>query len=369
MFIVGLIFGVVSWVLASFGYVFQRKGQLQAMETGTSILRNCSWLFGQTIALLRTPVYMVALSMTSQISLSVIPIFSIYMIILSSWIVLNTQLTRYDVYPLIFFTPGMVIIIIASHVKQPDIKSKDLNEYIFSTGSIWLLILAFIILVTIGFFVYRIIHNFEMIKRHIEALNFSEQQAFEQSDASSTKSADPIIPEVHVMSYRWGLIPMIYFPFVSALFGTLSNTVAKWLLIVYRDDIHHHDSGNQNMGVAYVIVLGVLNLLFMVLNLYFLNKWFRYFEPIHIIPLERTSNLICNILCGGIVYKEFKEYDYLRTCGIFLGCGFCIIGAAVFMSQKDKEYQEKDFLRDEVISQASFSTISEDSVKGLITLK
>ena len=74
---------------------------------------------------------------------------------------------------------------------------------------------------------YRIIHNFEMIKRHIEALNFSEQQAFEQSDVSSTKSADPIIPEVHVMSYRWGLIPMVYFPFVSALFGTLSNTVAK----------------------------------------------------------------------------------------------------------------------------------------------
>lgn len=371
MLFLGLLFGVVSSVLSSFGYVFQRKGRLQALETGNTYLKNCNWIFGQFIAILRTPIYMVALSLTSQTTLSIVPIFSIYMIILASRLILHNELTWNDFFSTWFFTPGMVLIIIGSHVKQPDIKSTQLGDYVFSTGSIWLLIGAFVSLVFIGIFVYRIINSFEIVQQRIQTLNFSERGTFENSETHTEMSADPIIPPAKILSYRWGLLPMVYFPFLAALFGTLSNTVAKCLIIVYHDDIHHHVHGSEGFGVAYCVLLGALNVVFMVLNLFFLNKWFRYFEPIHIIPLERTSNLICNLLCGGIVYKEFQYYNFYRTAAIFVGCGLCIVGAMIFMTKKDQDLKEKDFIRDEILSQASFGSChcSEASVKALVTLK
>lgn len=313
---------------------------------------------------------MIALSLTSQISLSIIPILSIYMIVLASWIVLDAKLTKYDFWTCLFFTPGMVLIIIGSHVHQPSIKSHELGDYVFSTESIILFMVSLLILVTIGVFVYYILGSYDVIRRRIETLNFSEQSAFNQTEDSNTsRSSEPIIPQVGILSYRWGLVPMVYFPFLAALFGTLSNAVAKCLLIVYHDDIKHHEEGNQGLGVFAVVGLAGLNIFFMVLNLIFLNKCFRYFDPIHIIPLERTSNLMCNILCGGVIFKEFQFYTWARTSIIFVGCGFCIIGAIIFMNKKDEELQEKDFMRDEILSQASFSTMSSASVKEIITLK
>lgn len=88
---------------------------------------------------------------------------------------------------------------------------------------------------------------------------------------------------------------------------------------ILHDDYLHHEEDNPTLGLKKTIAVAVFNASLIFLNLFLLNKCIQYFEPIYIIPMKKVALLTNNILCGGIILKEFKEYNVYMALGIGIG--------------------------------------------------
>ena len=132
--------------------------------------------------------------------------------------------------------------------------------------------------------------------------------------------------------------------------------MVRALLIVYEDDMKHHEEGGNSFGVISIVMLVLVNLMLMGMSLFYLNKCLQYFEPIYIIPMIKVSTLFNNILWGGIIYQEFDFYNPQKTMGIIVGTILCFVGASFYIFKKDEVVNTKGSDEEGAISWASYGT-------------
>lgn len=67
------------------------------------------------------------------------------------------------------------------------------------------------------------------------------------------------------------------------------------------------------------------------LSFILLNKGLQYYEPLYLLPLEKVSLIINNLLCGGILLHEFNELKPQQIVFLILGAVLCVIGVIIFI--------------------------------------
>ena len=180
--IAGIIFGVIYWVLSSIGQIIQKKGHLQAEREKKNFLFNLKWIFGQLLWLASVPINIIAISMTSQTALSMLPALSIIFVSIWSWLFLDTVFTKYEFFSLIFLVPGTTTIFFYSNIPKEKISTSELSEYVYSPESIFLICFVLWANLVFGVIVYYILHNFYAIKESIKQINM---EIWAQSDRYS----------------------------------------------------------------------------------------------------------------------------------------------------------------------------------------
>ena len=219
------------------------------------------------------PIFIVAMSMTSQTALSILPAMSIILVTIWSCIFLDSEFTKWEFMSLSFLIPGTTIVLVFSNVPKRDISASELKDYVYSGGSIALITIAIILNVIGSVAVYFVLNHFRRIKQTIELLN---DEFRSETQTTSSMENMGIIPKIDIRSYKWSVVPMLYFPYFSSFFGTLSNTMVRALLIIYDDDVKETEEGGNSFGVISIVFLIIINLGLMGISLVYLNKCLQY---------------------------------------------------------------------------------------------
>jgi hypothetical protein len=208
---------------------------------------------------------------------------------------------------------------IFSSIDEQHIHSDELEDYVYSTGSILLITFAFIFNAIGGIIVYQVLRSFDKIQERIKQLNYDLAPAANNTSQIARTENNEVMAKVDILSYRWSAVPLVYFSFFASFFGTLSNTMLRGLVIIVDDDFLNHDDGDEKFGVAQMIILIIINIVLMIVSLVYLNKCLQYFDTIYIIPMVKVFTLMNTIICGGVVYKEFDEYGPGDAAGMAVG--------------------------------------------------
>ena len=62
-----------------------------------------------------------------------------------------------------------------------------------------------------------------------------------------------------------------------------------------------------------------------------------------LIPIYQSSVILNNLLCGGIVFREFDHYEWQQLLVIVIGTGICVCGILIILRKfelvhnKDKQ--------------------------------
>jgi len=273
--------GMLSTFIQSIGQIVQKKGHMLALRSGTSFICNPTWMLGQSLNLIAVPIFVVSISNTSQTAQSILPALSIILITIWSCILLGSEFTRWEALSMTFLIPATIILFIFSSVEKQDIHSDELESYVYSTGAITLLVLAFVLNAAGGLIVYHILERFEQIKARIlqlsgDSTNFStrdtDAQTLQGSMTRTERSGTTLAPSIDILSYKWSAIPLIYFSYFASFFGTISNTMLRGLTIIVDDDYLNHEDGDERFGAGSMVGLVIINIALMFISLFYLNK-------------------------------------------------------------------------------------------------
>mmetsp|Transcript_25310 Transcript_25310/g.28067 ORF Transcript_25310/g.28067 Transcript_25310/m.28067 type:complete len:323 (-) Transcript_25310:61-1029(-) len=316
-------------------------GHMRAIEKNINYIREPFWVLGFGLITISIPIYSFSLVFASQTAMSMVPTMSILFVMFWSWLLLNEKLSRYEIFAILFLAPGTFMIILSCNVADTDMKSSAFHDYIFSNQSILFLSIIAAIFVIGGAVSMHIIKAHEKMDKHIENTTHSDND-----DTQSVSSSNISFSEV--LSYRWNLVPMLYFPWFAGLSCCLASTMTKSWFLMFDEDDTHHENIISKIGETQGIILMANILIFTFVSFFLLNKALLHFEPIYILPFEKVSLLINNLLCGGIILDEFNKISVAQLVGFTTGTLLCIIGVFIFLKKKDKSEQMKDFMKEEI---------------------
>ncbi|CAI2373213.1 unnamed protein product [Moneuplotes crassus] len=340
--LIGCFISLVSSVIATLGYAIQKMGHVKAIGQKENYLKEPLWIAGFGLIILSTPIYSFSLVFASQTAMSMVPTFSILFVMFWSWLLLNEKLTKYEVLAILFLGPGTFIIILSCNVEEPEIKSNAFQDYIFSNQSLLFLSILGALFILGGAL------SMHIVKSHAKMDKEIEQTTAEDKDDEICSVASSNISLEEVLNYRWNLVPMLYFPWFAGLFCCLASTMTKSWFLFLEERMPMHLNIFDKFGDPQGMFL-LLNICFFTfLSFYLLNKALYYFEPIYVLPFEKVSLLINNLLCGGIILDEFTKISLNQVIGFIIGTILCIIGVLIFLKKKDESIQMKDFIKEEI---------------------
>jgi len=145
MLIAGILIGILSIMLSSFGQIVQKKGHVIAAKAGKHYICTGTWMVGQFLALCGVPIFIIAISMTSQTSLSILPALSIILVTIWSCIFLDSEFTKWEFMSLAFLIPGTTVVLIFSNVPKQEIGAYDLKDFVYSPQSIVFITIAILL--------------------------------------------------------------------------------------------------------------------------------------------------------------------------------------------------------------------------------
>lgn len=207
MLLLGLLFGFGNAFFDSLGFVVQKKGHLEAAEQKKYFLTHYTWILGQASTILAVPFLIAALSLSSQTALSFIPALAILLITIWSRLILKVKLTFYDLVALLFLIPGIILIILFSSVEKIEIYSWEIGSYLFSLQTIIFVIIEFGLLISLGYFVYKILKKFG-----------DDKEASLEENPNSAEN-DSIILDSPTAPSRSMMLPLFYLPYFAAFTG------------------------------------------------------------------------------------------------------------------------------------------------------
>lgn len=76
----------------------------------------------------------------------------------------------------------------------------------------------------------------------------------------------------------------------------MSSTLVKSFFILFHDKKYRHENMFEKFGEPEIFVIMIHIGLFTFLSFFMLNKGLMYYEPIYVLPFEKVSLLINNIL-------------------------------------------------------------------------
>jgi hypothetical protein len=191
-------------------------------------------------------------------------------------------------------------------------------------------------------------------------LNYELAPAANNTSQIARTDNHEVMTKIDILAYQWSVIPLVYFSYFASFFGTLSNTMLRGLVIIVNDDYLSHNSGDSKFGVGPMIILIIINIVLMLTSLIYLNKCLQYYDTIYIIPMVKIFTLMNTIICGGVVYKEFDQYDEGNVIGIFIGTFLGFVGASFYLFKREKLQNKKLPNEDGVISRASYGTCTRE---------
>ena len=118
----------------------------------------------------------------------------------------------------------------------------------------------------------------------------------------------------------------------------------------------------EKFGDPELVIMVTNVMIFTFLSFFMLNKSLQHFEPIYILPFEKVSLLINNLLCGGILLRELDDITPQQLIGFMVGSTLWIVGVMYFLMKKDQTSQMQDYLQEEF---AEFKLKSNDKAECL----
>ena len=300
------------------------------------------WIGGITLIAVSIPIYSFSLCFASQTAMSMIPTLSILLIMFWSWLLLDEKFTSYDILAISLLTPGTLIILLSSKVTEGVSTSSSFSEHILSTQTILFLSLS------VGVFVIGGISSFYILKAHEDMQKEFDVRLSSNRDNQVISDFQTSPSMLKILSYRWNLLPMLYLPWFAGFFWCMSSTLVKSFFILYGDSKYKHRNMFEKIGEPEIFTIMINIGLFTFLSFFMLNKGLMYYEPIYILPFEKVSLLINNILWGGILLREFNDVDSHQIIGFLAGIFLCVSGVLVFLWKKDQTSQMQNFMHEEL---------------------
>jgi drug/metabolite transporter (DMT)-like permease len=187
-------------------------GHLKAVQNKRHYIKEPNWIIGFLLIVISIPIYSFSLLFASQTATSMVPTLSILFVMLWSWLLLNEQMTKYELYGTLFLAPGTIVVMISCNVIEGDPKSNAFTDYILSSQSVlFLSIIA-------GFFMVGGAVSMYIIRAHDKMDKNVEGHSDSTDDTESVGSSYSNQSLEDVLSYRWNLVPMIYFPWFAGMF-------------------------------------------------------------------------------------------------------------------------------------------------------
>jgi len=144
-------------------------------------------------------------------------------------------------------------------------------------------------------------------------------------------------PDVEPLPHSPLVLPITYAIF-SALFGTVSVTQAKTIVLMLGSDTSDDNEksvwGHWFFWATFVLFLGTV-----LIWLNRLNNAITKYNPMFIIPLFQASFIFFAIVSGGIFFDEFSSFDPHQWVGF--SCGCCAIFGGLFLLSPN-EHDEHD---------------------------
>ena len=288
--LVGCAISLLSSVIATLGYAVQKMGHEKALSAKEHYIKEPKWIIGFMLIVISVPIYSLSLVFASQTAMSMVPTLSIIFVMFWSWLLLNEKLTKYELYAIAFLAPGTIVIILSCNVTETHIGSNAFKDYIFSNQSVLFLSVIAVLFMIGGAVSMHIIRTHE----RMEYSNVPQSENPRDTLTSSARSEGHATSDV--LSYRWNVVPLIYFPWFAGMFCCLASTLIKSWFINFKERArHHHDlfgKFGDPQGVVLLINIGILTFA----SFYLINKALLHFEPIYVLPLEKVSLLINNLL-------------------------------------------------------------------------
>lgn len=78
-----------------------------------------------------------------------------------------------------------------------------------------------------------------------------------------------------------------------------------------------------------------------VAQLHFLNLGLKFYRSLEVIPIYQCTVILGNLICGGIVFKEFLNYTTWELESIFIGTLICLSGIMIILEKHNYTNQFK----------------------------
>jgi len=102
-----------------------------------------------------------------------------------------------------------------------------------------------------------------------------------------------------------------------------------------------------------VIFYSVMILVVTYYHLYAMNTALKYYNQIEFVPILKSSVIICNILCGGIIMGEFSHYTQNQIFFLSFGSLISILGILIILKKHNMDtvqFHESGIFRNEDIT-------------------
>lgn len=123
-------------------------------------------------------------------------------------------------------------------------------------------------------------------------------------------------------------VPLFLFPWASGLLSGITTSFIKGVAEMAKSEelmtILTHPLPYICLCICGLSIVG---------QLYTMNNGFKYYNQLEVVPIYQSSVIINNILCGGIIFNEFKFYTWWQMLLILTGTLICISGIMVIVKK------------------------------------
>ena len=123
-------------------------------------------------------------------------------------------------------------------------------------------------------------------------------------------------------------MPLILFPWTSGLLSGITTSFIKGAAEMVKSETLvaclTHPLLYVCLAICTVTIVG---------QLYSMNQGFKYYNQLEVVPIYQSSVIIHNILCGGVIFDEFRLYSWWQMLLIVVGTLICI-GGIIIIAKK-----------------------------------
>ena len=119
-------------------------------------------------------------------------------------------------------------------------------------------------------------------------------------------------------------MPLILFPWASGLLSGITTSFIKGVAEMVKGESLVSCLTHPLLYTCLVICGFTI-----VGQLYTMNQGFKYYNQLEVVPIYQSSVIINNIICGGVIFNEFRLYSWWQMLLLVTGTVICISGILI----------------------------------------